>query len=167
MPPCIPPAPVLIPEPVPQPPAIDVAVPLAQLQQLAATMQALQHQNAALQDQLDAQAVTAVPPAPASALAFALKIKIAVPDTFDGASDRTKHFLHQCEVYFLGTPGLTAQQCVTFALSYMSKGRALSWAEQMLEVVAHLIMSPIGVFLRKACKDLSVFRSCHDGVTSN
>jgi hypothetical protein len=56
------------------------------------------------------------------ALAFALEIKIAVPDVYDGASDHTEHFLHQCEVYFLGTPGLMAQQCMTFALSYMSKG---------------------------------------------
>jgi hypothetical protein len=60
-----------------------------------------------------------------------------VPDIFDGASDCTKHFLHQCKVYFLSTPSLTAQQHMTFAISYMSKGWALSWAEQMLEAVAH------------------------------
>jgi hypothetical protein len=136
MPPCVPPVPMPAPEPIPQPPAIDVAALLAQLQQLAATVQALQHQNAALQDQLDVQAVAA-PPAPAPVPAHAPEIKIAVLDVFDGASDRTEHFLHQCEVYFLGTPGLTAQQRITFMLSYMSKGRALSWAERTLEAVAH------------------------------
>jgi hypothetical protein len=57
MPPHVPPTPMPIPEPVPQLPAINVAAFLAQLQQLAATVQALQHQNAALQDQLNAQAV--------------------------------------------------------------------------------------------------------------
>jgi hypothetical protein len=122
MPPCVPPAPTPIPEPVPQPPTIDAAVLLAQLQQLAATVQALQHQNAVLQDQLNTQAVITALPTPAPALAFALEIKIAVPDVFDGASDHMEHFLHQCEVYFLGTPSLTAQQHVTFMLSYMSKG---------------------------------------------
>jgi hypothetical protein len=125
-----------VPEPILQPPTIDVAALMAQLQQLAATMQALQHQNAVLQDQLDAQAVAA-PPTPAPAPAFAPEIKVAVLDVFNGASDHTEHFLHQCEVYFLGTPGLMAQQCVTFVLSYMSKGQALSWAEQMLKAVTH------------------------------
>jgi hypothetical protein len=125
-----------IPEPVPQPPTIDAAALLTQLQQLAATVQALQHQNAALQDQLNAQAVAA-PPVPAPVPAFTPEIKIAVLDVFDGASDHTEHSLHQYEVYFLSTPSLTAQQHVTFMLSYMSKGRALSWAEWMLEAVAH------------------------------
>jgi hypothetical protein len=54
-----PPTPTPVPEPIPQLPAIDMAALLAQLQQLAATVQALQHQNTALQDQLDAQAVAA------------------------------------------------------------------------------------------------------------
>jgi hypothetical protein len=69
MPPHIPPAPVSVPEPILQPPTINMAVLLAQLQQLAATMQALQHQNAALQDQLDTQAVAAaLPPHPSPSL---------------------------------------------------------------------------------------------------
>jgi hypothetical protein len=121
MPPHIPPTPTPVSEPVLQLPTIDVAALLAQLQQLAAAVQALQHQNTALQDQLDAQAVAALP-APVPALALAPEIKIAVLDVFDGASDCTEHFLHQCKVYFLGTPSLMAQQHVTFVLSYMSKG---------------------------------------------
>jgi hypothetical protein len=154
---CIPPAPAPVPEPVPQLPAIDVAALLAQLQQLAATMQALQHQNTVLQDQLNAQAVAAAPPTPpAPALAFVPEIRIAMPDVFDSALDHTEHFLHQCEVYFLGTPGLTAQQCMTFTLSYMSKGQALSWAEQMLKTVAHPDhIANWGIF-KRVCEDLSV-----------
>jgi hypothetical protein len=148
MPPHVPPTPAPVPEPVPQPPAIDVAVLLAQLQQLAAIVQALQHQNTALQDQLGAQAVT-VPPTPAPAPAFAPEIKIAVLDVFDGASDCTEHFLHQCEVYFLGTPSLMAQQCMTFVLSYMSKGRALSWAERTLDPNSDVIEAPSKVHFRE------------------
>jgi hypothetical protein len=135
--PRIPPAPAPIPEPLLQLPAIDAAALLAQLQQLTATVQTLQHQNAMLQDQLDAQAVAAALPTPVPPLAFAPEIKIAMPDAFYGASDRTEHFLHQCKVYFLGTPSLTAQQHVTFELSYMSKGQALSWVEWTLEAVTH------------------------------
>jgi hypothetical protein len=65
----------------------------------------------------------------------AVEIKIAMPDPYDGSSDKTEHYLHQCEVYFLGSPALSEHQCVTFAISYMSKGCALSWAEQMMEEV--------------------------------
>jgi hypothetical protein len=59
MPLCVPPAPVPIPKPILQPPTIDAAALLAQLQQLAASVQALQHQNAALQDQLDCHELSA------------------------------------------------------------------------------------------------------------
>jgi hypothetical protein len=63
------------------------------------------------------------------------EIKIATPNPYDGLSDWTEHFLHQCEVYFLGSPRLTDHQHVTFAISYMNKGHVLSWAEQMVEEV--------------------------------
>jgi hypothetical protein len=89
-------------------------------------VQALQAQNEVLQDQLDAQ-LAAVPAAtPAPVPAPVQEIKIATPDLYDGSSDRTKHFLHQCEVYFLGLPRLTDHQCMTFAISYMNKGHVLS-----------------------------------------
>jgi hypothetical protein len=78
--------------------------------------------------------MAAAPPAPPT-LIPAPEMKIAVLDVYDSASEWTEHFLHQCEVYFLGTPDLMAQQHSTFTLSYMSKGHALFWAEQMLEVV--------------------------------
>jgi hypothetical protein len=72
-----------------------------------------------------------VPPIPLTPIP-APEMKITI---FDSTSERTEHFLHQCEVYFLGTPSLTAQQCIMFMLLYMSKGHALSWAEQTLEIV--------------------------------
>jgi hypothetical protein len=63
------------------------------------------------------------------------EVKITTPDSYNGSSDKTEHFLHQCEVYFLGLPGLTAHQRVTFVISYMNKGHALSWAEWMVEEI--------------------------------
>jgi hypothetical protein len=63
------------------------------------------------------------------------EIKIATPDPYNGSSDKTEHFLHQCEVYFLGLPRLMDHQHVTFTISYMNKGCVLSWAERIVEEV--------------------------------
>jgi hypothetical protein len=133
MPPCGPPVPAT-PEP-PMQPIVDLAALLAQVQQLMQTVQALQAQNEALQDQLDAQPAAVPAAAPAPAPAPIQEMKIAMPNPYDGSSDQTEHFFHQFEVYFLGLPGLTEHQHVTFAISYMNKGQALSWAEQMVEEV--------------------------------
>jgi hypothetical protein len=124
--------------PAPAPPAIDPAVLIEQLAQLQATIDLLQQQNAALQVQLAAQAAPA-PPAPAPvpvATAPPTNIKVTKPDVYDGSADCTEQFLHQCRLYFLSADDLTDLQRVTFTLSYMSKGRALSWAERKLEEVA-------------------------------
>jgi hypothetical protein len=133
MPPCGPPTPT-IPKPVPQP-AVDLAALPEQVQHLTTTVQALQAQNEALQDQLDAQLMPL--PAPLHMPIPATKIKITTPNPYDRSSDKTEHFLHQCEVYFFGSPALSEHQCVTFAISYMSKGQALLWTEQMMEEVMH------------------------------
>jgi hypothetical protein len=63
------------------------------------------------------------------------EVKIATPDSYDGSSDKTEHFLYQCEVYFLGLPGLTAHQRMMFTISYMNKGCALLWAKWMVEEI--------------------------------
>jgi hypothetical protein len=135
MPPHAPPIPApAVPEPAPLL-AVDLAALLAQVQQLTETVRALQAQNEALQDQLNTQPVP--PPAPFPVPVPAAEIKIAMPDPYDGSSDKTEHYLHQCEVYFLGSPALSDHQRVTFAISYISKGRMLSWAERMMEEVTH------------------------------
>jgi hypothetical protein len=98
-------------------------------------VQALQAQNEVLQDQLDAQPAAVPATAPKPAPMPIQEIKIAMPDLYDGSSDQTEHFLHQCEVYFLGLSGLMEHQHVTFAISYMNKGCVLLWAEWMVEEV--------------------------------
>jgi hypothetical protein len=103
-------------------PIINLAALLAQVQQLTQTVQALQAQNEALQDQLDAQPAAVPAAAPTPVPAPVQEMKIAMPDPYDGSSDQTEHFLHQCKVYFLGLPGLTEHQHVTFAISYMNTG---------------------------------------------
>jgi hypothetical protein len=116
-------------------PIVDLAALLAQVQQLTQTVQAMQAQNEALQDQLDAQLVAVPVTTPVPIPAPVQVMKIATPDPYDGSSDQTKHFLHQCEVYFLGLPGLTEHQHMTFTISYMNKGSMLLWAEWIMEEV--------------------------------
>jgi hypothetical protein len=125
-------------------PIVDLAALLAQVQQLTQTVQALQAQNKALQDQLDTQ-LAAVPAAtPAPVPAPVQEIKIATPDPYDGSSDRIEHFLHQCEVYFLGLPGLTDHQHVMFAISYMNKGCTFCGLSGWWRRSRSLATSPVG-----------------------
>jgi hypothetical protein len=119
-------------KPAPQLP-IYLAALLAQIQQLMAMVQALQHQNQLLQDQIDTHPL--VPVAPTPTPVTVPEVKIAMSNSYNGSLEKTEHFLHQCKVYFLGLPGQTAHQHVTFAISYMNKGCALFWAEQMVEEI--------------------------------
>jgi hypothetical protein len=135
MPPHVPPTPAPTAQPDPALPAVDLAALLVQVQHLTETVQALQAQNEAMQDQLDAQPEQA--PAPLPVPIPMVEIKITTPDPYDGSSDKMEHFLHQCNIYFLGSPALLDHQCVTFVISYMNKGCALSWAEQMMGEVTH------------------------------
>jgi hypothetical protein len=71
-------------------------------------------------------------PAPASAAPK--PPKVAAPEPFDGTIERTERFISACELYFM--PGqYTNRQKITFALSYMSDGRAELWACQYLKKV--------------------------------
>jgi hypothetical protein len=76
-----------------------------------------------------------VPAAPVPVPVTVPEGKIATPDPYDGSSEKTEHFLHQCKVYFLGLCSLTAHQHMTFMISYMNKGHALSWAKWMVEEI--------------------------------
>jgi hypothetical protein len=145
MPPHVPPTPAPAAQPDPALPAVDLAALLVQVQQLTKTVQALQAQNEILQDQLDTQPVPA--PAPLPMPVPMTEIKIAMPDPYDGSSDKMEHFLHQCDVYFLGLPALSEHQHVTFMISYMNKGHVLSWAEQMMgEVTCPDFVTDWGMF---------------------
>jgi hypothetical protein len=144
MPPHVPPTPTTQPDPAL--PAVDLAALLVQVQQLTETVQALQAQNEILQDQLDAQ--PALAPALLPMPVPMAEIKIATPDPYDdGSSDKMEHFLHQCNIYFLGSPALSEHQGVTFTISYMNKGHVLSWAEWMMgEVTCPDFVTDWGMF---------------------
>lgn len=67
---------------------------------------------------------------------------IAVPTPFDGTREKTKRFMHECELYIRGCPEYFTKQDankqpvvdeekkIMFVLSYMKSGTAASWAEQ-------------------------------------
>ena len=84
---------------------------------------ALQATVLALQQQLlAAQApAPAAPPVP----------KAATPDKYNGKSDQLEPFIHQCNL-FLKLDNYTNRKKITFVLTYMKKGSALTWAEQKL-----------------------------------
>lgn len=63
-----------------------------------------------------------------------VQLKVAVPDTFNGNSAKAQEFLNSVNLYFFGRRGLTDEQKVTFALSYMKGGTAGPWANRMLKL---------------------------------
>jgi hypothetical protein len=71
-----------------------LAALLVQVQQLTQTVQALQAQNVALQDQLNIQLVAVPVTTPAPVPTPIQEIKITMPNPYDGSSDWTEHFLH-------------------------------------------------------------------------
>ena len=84
---------------------------------------ALQATVLALQQQL----LAAQAPAPAASPVP----KAATPDEYDGKSNQLEPFIHQCNL-FLKLDNYTDRKKITFVLTYMKKGSALTWAEQKL-----------------------------------
>ena len=95
-----------------------------------ATLQALvvqlQNQLANLPPPLPAAAPAQAPPSPP---------EVNKPEEFDGRSERLDQFIHQC-ILSLALGNWNAQAKITFVLSYMKKGSALTWAEQKLNEYA-------------------------------
>jgi Retrotransposon gag protein len=96
-------------------------------QNLQALVQQLQAQLAALPPQpLVAPAPPPRPPSPP---------EVNKPEEFDGRSERLDQFIHQC-ILALSLGNWNDQAKITFVLSYMKKGSALTWAEQKLNEYA-------------------------------
>lgn len=65
-------------------------------------------------------------------------IKLATPSDFDGTREKALSFLRACHLQFQGpgTQGLTDGDKITFALSYMKTGTAVTWADHIIETRA-------------------------------
>ena len=57
--------------------------------------------------------------------------KAAKPEDFNGKSDQLEPFIHQCNL-FLELNNYSDCRKITFVLSYMKNGSALTWAEQKM-----------------------------------
>jgi hypothetical protein len=89
-------------------------------------VQTLLTQNQELKQQLDERS------ADSSHLRSA--VKSAKPDDYDGNRDRLNHFINSLSLYVtMERKGLSDEELIIIALSFMKKGRAATWAENYLE----------------------------------
>ena len=78
-----------------------------------------------------ASASTAGPALSFSTPSHVVKLKVATPDTFNGDDlARSEEFINSLYLYFYGKKGLTDEEKITFALSYMKGGRAGRWSRR-------------------------------------
>jgi hypothetical protein len=89
-------------------------------------VQNLQAQNQELKKQLDER--------PADAHHLKTAVKSAQPDEYDGNRDKLNHFINSLSLYVaLERKELTDEELIIVALSFIKKGRAVTWAENYLE----------------------------------
>ena len=58
------------------------------------------------------------------------ELRIGVPEAFNGSYNKSQHWLHTVQFYLLINKAVynADDKQITFALSYMTKGSALTWA---------------------------------------
>jgi len=77
------------------------------------------------------------PPTPSSKSPYeVVHMKVATPDPFNGNLAKSEEFLNSVLLYFMGKPGMTDEQKITFALSYMKGGTAGQWSKRKLKQYA-------------------------------
>lgn len=60
-------------------------------------------------------------------------LKVATPDTFNGNLAKSEEFINSLYLYFYGKQGMTDEQKITFALSYMKGGTAGQWSRRKIK----------------------------------
>ena len=75
-------------------------------------------------------------PTPSSKPTPQVHVKVATPDPFDGNLAKSEEFINSLLLYFMGKPGMTDEQKITFALSYMKGGTAGQWSKRKLKLYA-------------------------------
>ena len=61
------------------------------------------------------------------------KLKMAIPDFFDGNLAKSEAFINSCELYFYGKVDICDSDKVCFALSYMKGGTAGQWSKRKIK----------------------------------
>lgn len=62
-----------------------------------------------------------------------VNLKVATPDTFNGNLAKSEEFINSLYLYFYGKQGMTDEQKITFALSYMKGGTAGQWSRRKIK----------------------------------
>ena len=150
---------------------VNLAVLASQFQQLLAATAQMQQQLSSLMPRVDSdvhpvepthrvggpvdapiQAVQSEPALAPAAPALSsfpplsshvVNLKVATPDPFTGDDlAKSEEFINSLHLYFFGKQGLTDEQKVTFALSYMKGGRAGRWSKNKIKEYSKLKKAP-------------------------
>ena len=95
------------------------------------------------------------------------ELRIGTPKVFDGSYDKSQHWLHAVQFYLLVNKAVydTDYKQIAFALSYMTKGSALTWAATFRQSTISGTSFTLGTFADFVTKFNTMFK--HHDVTGN
>ena len=95
------------------------------------------------------------------------KLRIGTPEAFDGSYDKSQHWLHAVQFYLLVNRAVydTDDKQIAFALSYMTKGSALTWTATFCQSAITGTSFTLGTFADFVAKFNTMFK--HHDVTGN
>ena len=95
------------------------------------------------------------------------ELRIGTPEAFDGSYEKSHHWLHAVQFYLLVNKVVydNDDKQIAFALSYMTKGLALTWAATFCQSAISGTSFSLGTFADFVAKFNSTFK--HHDVTGN
>ena len=95
------------------------------------------------------------------------ELHIGVPEAFDSSYEKSMHWLHAMRFYLLVNKAVydTDEMQIAFALSYMTKGSALTWASIFCQSAISGTSFTLGTFTDYIVKFNTAFK--HHNVTRN
>ena len=95
------------------------------------------------------------------------ELRISTPEAFDGSYEKSQHWLHAVQFYLLVNKAVydNDDKQIDFALSYMTKGSALTWAATFRQSAISGTTFSLGTFADFITKFNTTFK--HHDVTGN
>ena len=95
------------------------------------------------------------------------ELRISIPEAFDSSYERSMHWLHAVQFYLLVNKAVydTDKKQITFALSYITKGSALTWASTFCQSAISGTLFTLRTFADFITKFNTMFK--HHDVTGN
>ena len=95
------------------------------------------------------------------------ELRIGTPEAFDGSYEKSQHWLHAVQFYLLVNKAVydNDDKQIAFALSYMTKGSALTWAATFRQSAISGTSFSLGTFADFVMKFNTTFK--HHDVTRN